>query len=159
MTDKREELIQRLDEARAVLQALLADIPPETEIYPGWTLRQFYAHLTGWDDVVTASLRAHALGQTPATPAVKGVDAYNAESVATRSTLDYERIVREWNLAREDLKAALRELPLEKLDEPLLYAWGPTGSVEKMIGVFVWHEGKEHADELRAWKAAHSFGQ
>ena len=51
MIDKREELIQRLDKARAVLHDLLADIPPETEIYPGWTLRQFYAHLTGWDDV------------------------------------------------------------------------------------------------------------
>jgi uncharacterized protein (TIGR03083 family) len=153
MTDKREELIQRLDAARAVLHELLAGIPPETEIYPGWTLRQFYAHLTGWDDAVTATLRAHAVGQTPATPAVQGIDAYNAESVATRSTLDYERIVREWNLAREELKAALRELPLEKLDEPVLYAWGPTGTVEKMIGVFVWHEGTEHADELREWLA------
>ncbi len=152
MTDKREELIQRLDAARAVLQELLAGLPPETEIYPTWTLRQFYAHLTGWDDVVAAALRAHAAGQTPATPAVKGIDAYNAESVATRSTLDYERIVREWRLAREQLKAALRDLPLEKLDEPVLYPWGPTGSVEKMVGVLIWHEGTEHADELRAWK-------
>jgi uncharacterized protein (TIGR03083 family) len=153
MLDKREALIQQLDAARAVLIELLADVPPETEIYPGWTLRQFYAHLTGWDDVVTASLRAHALGQTPATPAVKGIDAYNADSVATRETLDYQHIVQEWRLAREQLKAALRELPLEKLAEPLLYAWGPTGSVEKMIEVFVHHEGTEHAEELRAWKA------
>jgi hypothetical protein len=34
-----------------------------------------------------------------------------------------------------------------------LYPWGPTGSVERMIEVLVWHEGTEHADELRAWKA------
>jgi uncharacterized protein (TIGR03083 family) len=153
VTDKREELIQRLAAARAVLHELLAKIPPETEIYPGWTLRQFYAHLTGWDDVVTASLRAHAAGQTPATPAVKGIDAYNAESVATRSTLDYDHIVREWLLARTELNAALRDLPLEKLDEPIVYAWGPTGSVERMIEVFVHHEGAEHADELRTWLA------
>jgi uncharacterized protein (TIGR03083 family) len=153
MTDQREELIQRLAAARAVLHELLAQIPPETEIYPGWTLRQFYAHLTGWDDVVTAALRAHAAGQTPATPAVKGIDAYNAESVATRSTLDYDHIVREWRLAREQLTAALGELPLEKLDESVLYPWGPTGSVERMVGVLIWHEGEEHADELRAWLA------
>jgi uncharacterized protein (TIGR03083 family) len=153
MTDQREELIQRLAAARAVLHELLAQIPPETEIYPGWTLRQFYAHLTGWDDVVTATLRAHAAGQTPATPAVKGIDAYNAESVATRSTLDYDHIVREWRLAREQLTAALDDLPLEKLDEPVLYPWGPTGNVERMVGVLIWHEGEEHADELRAWLA------
>jgi uncharacterized protein (TIGR03083 family) len=153
MTDKREELIQRLAAARQVLHDLLADIPPETEIYPGWTLRQFYAHLTGWDDAVTASLRAHAIGQIPATPAAKGINAYNAESVSTRSTLDYDHIVREWHLARAELNAALRELPLEKLDEPIVYAWGPTGSVENFIEVFVHHEGTEHADELRAWLA------
>jgi uncharacterized protein (TIGR03083 family) len=151
MMDKREELIQRLAAARAVLDELLAGIPPETEIYPGWTLRHFYAHLTGWDDAVTASLRAHAAGQTPATPAVKGIDAYNAESVATRSTLDYDHIAREWHLARQELCAALRDLPVEKLDVPVLYPWGPTGSVEKMVGVLIWHEGEEHADELRAW--------
>jgi len=153
MVDKREELIQRLEAARAVLHELLDNIPPETEIFPGWTLRHFYAHLTGWDDAVTATLRSHAAGQTPATPAVQGIDAYNAESVATRSTLDYEHIVREWHLARQELYATLRGLPLEKLDEPVLYAWGPTGSVEKLIEVFVWHEGTEHADELRAWLA------
>jgi Mycothiol maleylpyruvate isomerase N-terminal domain len=151
MIDKREELIQRLEAARTVLHELLAQIPVETEIYPGWTLRQFYAHLTGWDDVVTATLKAHAAGQTPATPAVKGIDAYNAESVATRSTLDYDHIVREWHLARAQLKAALRELPLEKLDEPVLYPWGPTDSVERMVGVLIWHEGEEHAAELRTW--------
>ena len=55
MSDERLELIRQLDESRAVLCKLLADIPPETEIYPGWTLRQFYAHLTGWDDAVTSS--------------------------------------------------------------------------------------------------------
>jgi len=153
MTDMREELIQHLDAAREVLHELLAQIPPETEIYPGWTLRQFYAHLTGWDEAVTASLRAHAAGHTPATPAVKGIDAFNAESVAARSTLEYDRLVREWRLAREELKAALRELPLEKLDEPVVYAWGPTGSVEQMIEVFIWHEGTEHAGELRTWLA------
>jgi uncharacterized protein (TIGR03083 family) len=153
MSDRREELIQRLADARQVLHDLLDQIPPDIEIYPGWTLRQFYAHLTGWDDAVTASLRAHALGQVPATPAAKGIDAYNAESVATRSTLDYDHIVREWNLARAELNAALRELPLEKLDEPLVYAWGPTGSVDRFIEVFVHHEGTEHAGELRAWLA------
>jgi len=47
----------------------------------------------------------------------------------------------------------LHKLPLEKLDEPVLYAWGPTGSVEKMVGILIWHEGTEHTDELREWKA------
>jgi uncharacterized protein (TIGR03083 family) len=156
MNDKREELIQRLDEARAVLQALLADIPPEIEIFPGWTLRQVYAHLTGWDDVVTSSLRDHAVGKIPATPVVNGINAYNAESVATRETLDYDHIVKEWRLARAQLKDALRNFPPDRLNEPLLFPWGHTGSVSELIHIFVEHEGEEHATELRAWHAAHT---
>ncbi len=153
MSDERLELIRQLDESRAVLCELLADIPPETEIYPGWTLRQFYAHLTGWDDAVTSSLRAHAGSREPATPATHGINAYNAESVATRETLDYEHIVKEWQQAREQLKAAIRELPPEKLREPLLFPWGRTGTVSQLIAIFVEHEGEEHAGELREWKA------
>ncbi len=153
MSDERLELIRQLDESRAVLCELLADIPPETEIYPGWTLRQFYAHLIGWDDAVTSSLRAHAGGREPATPATHGINAYNAESVATRETLDYEHIVKEWQQAREQLKAAIRELPPEKLHEPLLFPWGRTGTVPQLIAIFVEHEGEEHAGELREWKA------
>ena len=151
--DEREELIQELDKSRGVLLDLLAGIPPDSEIYPGWTLRQFYAHLTGWDDVVTASLREHAAGRRPAAPVVNGIDAYNAESIHTRETLDYEHIVKEWRLAREELKAAIRDFPPERLNEPLLFPWGRTGSVRQLVEVFVEHEGEEHANELRAWKA------
>ncbi len=153
MTDERVELVRRLDESRAVLCALLADIPPETEIYSGWTLREFYAHLTGWDDVVTMSLREHAAGRIPATPVVSGIRAYNAESVQTRAALDYEHIVKERELAREQLKATLRDFPPDRLNEPLLFPWGRTGSVQELVEVLVHHEGTEHADELRQWKA------
>lgn len=151
--DEREELIAELDNARCGLVELLAGIPPDIEIYPGWTLRQFYAHLTGWDDVVTLSLREHAAGRIPATPVVNGINAYNAESVHTRETLDDERIVKEWQLAREELKATIRNLPVERLNEPLLFPWGQTGSVRQLVEVFVEHEGEEHANELRAWLA------
>ncbi len=156
MHDERAQLIQELDNARAVLEDLLRDIPSETEIYPGWTLREFYAHLTGWDDVVTMSLREHAAGRIPATPVVNGIRAYNAESVATRETLDYAHIAQEWRLARVQLKAAIHDFPPERWDEPLLFPWGQTGSVHELLQVFIEHEGQEHADELRAWKAQHS---
>ena len=154
--DEREELITELDQSRQVLVDLLADIPPDIEVYPGWTLREFYAHLTGWDDVVTMSLREHAAGRIPATPVVNGIRAYNAESVYTRETLDYDHIVKEWRLAREELRAVIRDFPPDKLDEPVLFPWGESGSVRQLVEVFVHHEGTEHADELRAWKASHA---
>ena len=151
--DERDELIQELDTSRGVLLELLADIPPDSEIYPGWTLRQFYAHLTGWDDVVTLSLREHAAGRIPAAPTVSGINSYNAESIHTRETLNYKHIVAEWKVAREQLRAAIRDFPPERLNELLVFPWGTRGSVRRMVEVLVEHEGEEHAGELRAWKA------
>ena len=152
MTDEQIQLIQALDEARATMHTLIADLTPDSEIYPGWTLRQFLAHLTGWDDVTATTLRAHARGETPATPVSAGIDAYNAESVATRQALDLDHIVKEWELAREELKAAIRALTPEQMAAPLLHPWGRVSTVAKLVNIMIHHEGVEHAEELRAMR-------
>jgi hypothetical protein len=152
MTDEQTQLIEELDAARATMRTLIADLVPESEIYPGWTLRQFLAHLTGWDDVTTTTLRAHARGETPATPVSAGIDAYNAESVATRETLDLDHILKEWELAREELKAAIRAVTPEQMAAPLLLPWGRVSTVENLVRIMIHHEGEEHAEELRAMK-------
>ena len=150
--EEKTHLIQQLDEARAELWTVLADLDAGTEIYPNWTVKELLAHLTGWDEAVTSSLRAHAGGEEPAAPATLGIDFYNAQSVETRESLSYEQIHQECELAREQLKAAIHELPPEKFQEPLLFPWGPTGTVRQLIRVFVHHD-KEHAEEIQASRA------
>ena len=152
MTDEQTQLIDELDAARATMRVLIADLVPDSEIYPGWTQRQFLALLTGWDDVTATTLRAHARGETPATPVSAGIDAYNAESVATRETLDLDHILKEWELAREELKAAIRALTPEQMAAPLLHPWGRVSTVAKLVDIMIEHEGEEHANELRALK-------
>ena len=126
--EEKSRLIEQLDQARQALKDVLTGLDPHTEIYPGWTLEELYAHLAGWDEAVTASLHAHAVGNEPGTPAVRGIDYYNAESVATREPLSLEQTLKECDLAREQLKAAILELPAEKLKEPLVFPWGDIGS-------------------------------
>ena len=143
-----ENLIGRLDTARAEMQALLAEIDRERELYPTWTIKQVLAHLTGWDEAITTSLRAHVVGNEPGTPAARGIDHYNAQSVEERQALGYEHVVKEWELAREKLKQTLREMPLEKFQATLLAPWGATGTVTQLVEVFIDHE-IEHAEEIR----------
>ncbi len=150
--EEKTRLIQRLDAARAKMRAELADIDQQMEIYPGWTIKHILAHIAGWDDATIASLRAHAGGDKPGTPATEGIDAYNDASVATREALSYDRIAREWELARDQLKAAINEMPPKKLAEPLLFPWGETGTVAQIVGIFASHED-EHAEEIRQIKA------
>ena len=159
MTDEQTQLIAELDAARATMHALITDLTPDREIYPGWTLRQFLAHLTGWDDVTATTLRAHARGETPATPVSAGIDAYNAESVATRDTLDLAHIIKEWELARDELKAAIRALSPEQMAAPLLHPWGSVSTVAKLVNIMIHHEGEEHAEELRAMRAKQTAKQ
>jgi len=147
----KTRLIQQLDEAREKMRAVLADIDIQMEIYPGWTIKHVLAHIAGWDDATSSSLRAHAGGDEPAAPAVRGIDFYNAQSVETREALDYDLIIKEWELAHNQLKAAINEMPLEKFKEPLLFPWGETGTVAQLVTIFASHE-EEHAREIQEIK-------
>jgi hypothetical protein len=148
VTEIRNRLLKDLDQARQDLYGAMEGLDPGREIYPGWTMKHVCAHLTGWDEAVAAALRAHAGGQEPGTPAVAGVDFYNAQSVATRQDLSFPQVRAECDLARNQVKEILRELPAAKFEEPLLFPWGPTGTVAELIAVFVHHE-RGHAAEIR----------
>ena len=145
---EKKELIKRLNEARALLEATVAGIDPECEIYPGWTIKHLMAHLAGWDDAVIAALRAHLGGEEPGTPAAEGIDVYNSRSVATRTPLQLEQIVREAHLSRQALLEMLDGMETEAYRSQLIFPWGFRGSVEQLVRVFVVHE-EEHAEEIQ----------
>ena len=118
--DKRAQLIQRLDGAREKMQAALDGADVQREVCPNWTIKQVLAHITGWDEVCIPWLRAHAKGESPGTPTARGIDAFNAKSVAAREALSYDQVLQEWESVREGFKVALGEVPSEKFDEPML---------------------------------------
>jgi hypothetical protein len=149
---KRQELLDRLNEARAQVLVLLpqAEANHGMEIYPGWMLKEMLAHMTGWDDAVIASLRAHITGKEPGTPADRGVDEYNERTVDTREALDYRHIRQEWEATRRDLVNIIETMPEEKYLQPLVLPWGETGSVDDLLNIFIHHE-HEHAGHIAEW--------
>jgi hypothetical protein len=146
--EEMERLIGRLDHARRTMQALLAEVNIDREIYPQWTIKEILAHIAGWDDVVTAALEAHASGQVPTALPVKGIDAYNRVLVQACEALTYDQVVKNWKLARSRLKASLSEIPAGKVEETMTYPWGSKGSVARAIAILADHE-QEHAAEIR----------
>jgi len=146
--EAKKGLIRQLDEARAELQAALAGLDAQTEIYPSWKLKELLAHLSGWDESTISSLQTHIGGGEPLTPAARGIDFYNAESVASHEALSYEQVVKGCESARDRLKAVILDMPPGKFEQPLVFAWGPTGSVSKLIAVFSHHE-RAHAKEIK----------
>jgi hypothetical protein len=146
----KNELIAWLEESHIKMEALVAQIDCDSEIYPGWTIREILAHFTGWDDAVLASLKSHAAGGIPVVVAQHGPDAYNSATVTEREALSYEHIYREWQTTHEQLKIAIRDLPPEKMDTDIVFPWGQTGNVEDLvIGLTTEHE-VSHAKDIEA---------
>lgn len=147
--DLKTALIQRLDEARAGLESVLPRVDPAKQIYPNWTLKQMLDHIAGWDDAVIASLQAHVHGRSAGTPADRGIDYYNAQTVSTRESISFDHSLHEFQASRQVLKQTIQAMPEEKLTEPLIVPWGGRGTVSEIIEIFSGHEEEHTADVLR----------
>jgi hypothetical protein len=58
----KAELLRKLDETRKSLWRELASISDTTQITPGITKREVYAHNAGWEALVFEALRAYIYG-------------------------------------------------------------------------------------------------
>ena len=144
---QREELISILEHSRAGMLAHLEEIDKNRKIYPLWTIREMLAHLAGWDDAVIAFMTSLQEGKIPATPAARGIDVYNAESVATREGLDYDHVYREYIETRNTVFKLLKEIPEEKINQEYTLPWGEQGTLVDIIHIFGPHE-EEHAEDV-----------
>jgi hypothetical protein len=144
---QRAELIAILEHSRAKMMAHLDEIDKNRKIYPLWTIREMLAHISGWDDAVIAFIQSLMAGEIPATPAVRGVNVYNAETVATREGLDYDHIYREYLETRKILLQLLQDISDEKFSAPHVLPWGDPGTLVDIIKIFGEHEA-EHAEDV-----------
>ena len=123
MPNIKEELLQVYKKSQADITSQLDEIDKNRKIYPLWTVREIIAHLSGWDDSITGMLNALLKGETPPTPAARGVDVYNAETVSTREGLSYDHVIREYYNTREKILHSLVK-PMTKLSPKHLYCLG-----------------------------------
>ncbi len=86
---KMETLIAQMQDARNCLNSAMDKIDAETQIYPSWQLKQVMDHITGWDELVCATLRLYQQGETPER-SVRGMDKFNAASISDRQGLSLE---------------------------------------------------------------------
>ena len=143
----KQQLIEKLDEARQRLNEVLAQADENREIYPSWKLKQVLDHVAGWDDAVIASIQAHARGEVPAVTAPRGIDYYNAETVTTRESLPLSTTRKEFDATRTTLKELIISLPDEKYQQSFIAPWGVEITVAQLVRIFIHHE-IEHAEEI-----------
>ena len=148
--DNRAILLRHLNETHQAIEELLAVIDPIKEIYPGWTIKEILAHLSGWDDACIDALRMHELDHSPSTPAIHSLDKYNELSVFSRKGLTYDQILKEWRVTRKILCEIIEGLPEGKFLEPVAVPWGKKITVSKLLEIFIHHD-KEHSMDIIEW--------
>ena len=146
----REFILHRMDETRSKIEELLPEIDPRKEIYPGWTIRDMLAHMTGWDDATIDSLRAHVIDRPPSVSAIYSLDEYNAQTISSRNALDYDHVLEEWRLTRQVLRTLIEHMPEEKFFCPVLVPWGEKTTVTYLVDMFRDHE-EEHTQDIVTW--------
>ena len=145
----RETYIKRYEAARAEMQDMVNLAQDNPTIYQPWRMKEVLDHITGWDDAVIASIKSFLAGDVPATPASRGIDAYNAETVSSREAIPYEVAQREWEASRVELLDLLRKMTDGQLHTPFGFPWGGQGTIENLVEIFTEHE-ETHAKEIRA---------
>jgi hypothetical protein len=147
MDDRIEKLIARMEKSRAQLDAALVKLAPQQDIYPTWKVKQLMDHITGWDELVVATLQAYSRGVDPVMMVVDGIDHYNAESISARKGVTLEKSHRDYQEARAKVLRLLRDLPVEIYEKEFTAPWGGQCTVEGIIKIFVSHE-REHARHI-----------
>jgi hypothetical protein len=145
---RKENYIQRYETARAEMVEMVKLAQGNPTIYEPWRMKEVLDHITGWDDAVIASLKSFLRGEVPATPASRGIDAYNAETVSSREAIPYEVTQREWEASRVELIGLMRQMTDEQLHTPFILPWGARGTIEDLVEIFTEHE-ETHAKEIR----------
>lgn len=147
MSDK-ETYIKRYETARAEMREIVKLAQGNPQIYSPWRMKEVLDHITGWDDAVIASIKSFLAGDIPATPASRGIDAYNVETVTSREAIPYEVTQREWEASRAELLELMRKMTDEQLHISFVFPWGDSGTIEDLVEIFTEHEAT-HAKEIR----------
>lgn len=144
----KDDYIKRYENARADMREIVKLAQGNPTIYQPWRMKEVLDHITGWDDAVIASIKSFLAGEIAATPASRGIDAYNADTVSSREAIPYEVTQREWETSRAELLNLLRKMTDEQMHTPFTLPWGASGTIEDLVEIFTEYE-ETHAREIR----------
>ncbi len=147
--DEKRRLLELLAQTHSVTRATLEGIDLDLRVYSdaGWRIRDIIGHIATWDRQVAKSLRAYRIGQEYAIPEFNE-DTFNQEDVLSQGESTNQEVFDEWEQARDDFKAAVKDLPLEQFPGDLLYPWGDErGTIAHLVEMMAEHD-VEHSDEI-----------
>jgi hypothetical protein len=147
--EDKQRLLELLAQTHTASRAALEGIDLEIRVYTHskWRIRDIIGHIATWDRQTANSLRAYGLGEEYAIPNLDE-DSFNEQDVSRQQEMSAQQIFEEWELARQDFKRAVEEIPLDLFPGDLLYPWGDErGTIAYLVKMMTDHD-IEHRDEI-----------
>ena len=149
MSDK-DDVLSMLQESRSELAGAIQGLPDDkmtTCLGEDWCAKDIMGHIASWDEFTVSDLRRIARGRLPCLAAFRepDVDSWNAFLLRPRRLFPLPQIKAEFEEARAEMVAALKDLP-----EGLL----AQGQMVRNIFAIMSNHEKDHARQVREWRQA-----
>ncbi len=152
-------IVERLREARAAFEAVLAPIteaqmvgPP---VYEAWTVKDIVAHITAWERECLGWLETAARGERPQLPApgawAAEIERFNAVSLADSQNRTLDEVMADFQTVYARFLAAMEALPADPTDD-LWAVWQDSKPPWGLLETFAGHY-REHGRQIQAWLA------
>ena len=144
----RDELLSMLRESRNELSSAIQGLPDDKLTVPlagDWSVKDFMGHIASWDEFSVSDLRRIARGRLPCFAAFREaeVDNWNAFLIRPRKLFPLPQIRAEFEEARAEMVAALKDLPERLLAQGQM--------VRNILAIMANHE-EDHARQVREWR-------
>ena len=147
----REQLLGELEKARSELRASYQGLSEEQMMRLGavgeWSVKDVLSHVASWEEVVLPDLARLARGDTPALVSIDlesaNFDSANAVIMSQRRNLPLGQVLRELDIDRADVMAAVGRLPDSALAE---------GQFARVLIQITAAHDREHAEGIFEWR-------
>jgi hypothetical protein len=144
----RDELLSMLQESRKELAGAIQGLPEDKLTVPlagDWSVKDFMGHIASWDEFTVSDLKRIARGRLPCLAAFREaeVDSWNAFLIRPRKLFPLPQIRAEFEEARAEMVAALKDLPDGLLTQ---------GQMVRNILLIMANHEKDHARQVREWR-------
>ena len=147
---KDELLLAAAREYKAFHEALHGLNEAQTaEVWLGtWSVKEIVAHISGWHREMVPALERLARGERPIPEGVSydDVDEWNARFAAIAKAHEIAELLLDLDRSHEEFMQAAARVPAER--------WQPGKTTHRIVDDNTAHHYREHADQMRAWRAA-----
>jgi len=147
----KEQLLEKLAETHLAIRSKLNEVDLEMPVHKGsgWRAREILGHIATWDLETARSINAYRAGSEYSVTDLDDSEVdFNERAVLAQQKLSNQQVLDQWELAYDELKRSVQEIPIELFSGDMLYPWGSDrGSVTRLVEYMLEH-AVEHRDEI-----------